>query len=103
MKKQAFMKGLALRWVYNRMDGITKRAVARYRRNLGKMVGKMLKKSLPGFVPPVYAENMNYTRAGNYIVLLADEAYYKLYPDSKTNPFAHHLHKPYLYLLGNLK
>jgi pimeloyl-ACP methyl ester carboxylesterase len=103
MKQQGFVKGLALRWVYGRMDGVTKRAVRRYCRNLGNRVGGMLKKSLPGFVPPDYADNMNYARAGNYIVLLADEDYYKIYPDSKTNPFAHHLHKQYLYLLGKLK
>lgn len=103
MKKQGFVKGLALRWVYGRMDGITKRAVRRYCRNLGNRVGGMLKKSLPGFKQPVYVNNMNYTRAGNYIVLLADEEYYKAYPDSKTNPFIHHLHKPYLYLLDKMK
>jgi hypothetical protein len=102
MKKQGFVKGLALRWVYGRMDGATKRAVRRYCRNLGNRVGGMLKKSLPGFTTPAYANNMNYTRAGNYIVLLADEAYYKNYPDSKTNPFAHHLHKQYLFLLNKL-
>ena len=103
MKQQGFIKGLALRWVYGRMDGVTKRAVRRYCRNLGNRVGGMLKKSLPGFVSPAYADNMNYARAGNYIVLLADADYYKVFPDSKTNPFAHHLHKQYLYLLGKLK
>ena len=103
MKKQGVVKGLVLRWVYGRMDGVTKRAVRRYCKNLGNRVGGMLKKSLPGFAPPAYADNMNYTRAGNYIVLLADEDYYKHFPDSKTNPFAHHLHKQYLYLLDKLK
>lgn len=103
MKKQGFIQGLALRWIYGRMDGVTKRAVRRYCRNLGNRVGGMLKKNLPGYEPPVYADDMNYTRAGNYIVLLADEDYYKQFPDSETNPFAHHLHKQYLYLLDKLR
>lgn len=103
MKKQGFVKGLVLRYVYNRMDGITKRAVRRYTRNMGKRVAGMLKKSLPGFEPPQYYPSLDYARAGNHIVLLADADYYKLYPDSKTNVFVHHLHKPYLYLLDKLR
>jgi len=103
LKKQGGIKGLALRYMYNRMDGVTKRAARRYCRNLGKRVGGMLKKSLPGFEPPQYCESLDYVRTGNIIVLLADEDYYKLYPDSKTNVFIHHLHKPYLYLLDKMK
>jgi len=103
LKKQGGIKGLALRYMYNRMDGITKRAAQRYCRNLGKRVGNMLKKSLPGFEPPQYCKSLDYVRTGNIIVLLADEDYYKLYPDSKTNVFIHHFHKPYLYLLDKMK
>ena len=103
IKKQGFPKNLVLKWVYNKMDRKTKKAMKYYCKNLGKRVGGMLKKSLPGFEQPQYAENMNYVRCGNYIVLLADDNYYKLYPDSKTNAFIHHLHKPYLYLLEKLK
>ncbi|MFT3683084.1 MAG: lipase family protein [Ferruginibacter sp.] len=103
IKKQGFPKNIILKWVYNKMDRKTRKAVKYYCRNLGKRVGGMLKKSLPGFEPPQYADNMNYVRVGNYIVLLADEAYYKLYPDNDATPFVHHYHKPYLYLLDKLK
>ena len=103
MKKQGFVKGLVLRYVYNRMDGITKRAVNRYIKNLGKRVGGMIKKNLPGYQPPKYYESMDYVRTGNTIVLLADADYYKLYPDNDKTIFVHHLHKPYLYLLGKMK
>ncbi len=101
--KQGFFKGVVLKSMYNKMDRKTKKAMNYYCKNLGKRVGKMLQKSLPGFEPPVYAETMNYVRTGNYITLLADDEYYKLFPDSETNAFIHHLHKPYLYLLEKLK
>ena len=101
--KQGFPKNIVLKAVYNKMDRKTRKAMKYYCKNLGTRVGKMLQKSLPGFEPPVYAETMNYLRAGNCITLLADDDYYKLFPDSKTNPFAHHFHKPYLYLLDKLK
>jgi hypothetical protein len=100
--EQGFFKGIVLKSMYNKMDRKTKKAMKYYGKNLGKRVGKMLQKSLPGFQPPQYAETMNYVRTGNYITLLADEEYYKLFPDSKTNAFIHHLHKPYLYLLNKL-
>ncbi len=103
MKKQGFVKGLALRYVYNQMDGITKKAVNRYIKNLGDMVGGMLKKTMPGYKAPRYYESMNYATAGNQIVLQADEAYYKLFPDNDKTIFVHHLHKPYLYLLKKMK
>jgi hypothetical protein len=98
-----FFKGIVLKSMYNKMDRKTRKAMNYYCKNLGKRVGKMLQKSLPGFEPPQYAETMNYVRTGNYITLLADDDYYQLFPDSKTNVFIHHLHKPYLYLLEKLK
>ncbi|MFN8253348.1 MAG: lipase family protein [Ferruginibacter sp.] len=102
IKKQPFLKKIALNHVYNRLDKSTKKAAKKYRKYLGTMIAKMLKESLPGFVQPVYAKSFDYTRAGNTIVLQADEAYYKLYPNSKTDIFVHHFHKPYLYLLDKL-
>lgn len=103
IKKMGFPKNLILKCVYNKMDRKTRKAMKYYCKNLGKRVGKMLTKSLPGYEPPAYEENMNYVRVGNYIVLQADEEYYKLYPDSQTNAFVHHIHAPYLYLLNQLK
>ncbi|HOZ77651.1 MAG TPA: lipase family protein [Ferruginibacter sp.] len=103
IKKMGFPKNVVMKIVYNKMDRKTRKAMKYYCKNLGTRIGKMLTKNLPGFEPPPYAENMNYVRTGNYITLLADEAYYQLFPDSKENAFAHHLHKPYLYLLNQLK
>lgn len=102
ISKMGFPKNLVLKWVYNKMDRKTRKAMKYYCKNLGKRTGSMIKKILPGFEPPQYSESMNYVRTGNYIVLQADEAYYKLYPDSKENVFVHHFHKPYLWLLNRL-
>lgn len=103
IKKMGFPKNLVLKWTYNSMDGITKKAARRYCKNLGTRVGKMLAKTLPGYKPPQYLEILDYVRTGNFIVLAADDEYKKLYPDSETNVFTHHFHKPYLYLLNKLK
>jgi Lipase (class 3) len=102
IRKMGFPKNVVLKWTYNRMDGITKRAVRRYCKNLGTRLGKMIAKNLPGYEPPQYLPTMDYVRTGNYIVLQADEGYYQLYPNSATNVFVHHIHAPYLYLLNKM-
>lgn len=103
IKKMGFPKSLVIKMLYNKMDRKTRKAMKYYCKNLGKRAGKMLTKTLPGFEPPQYAANMNYARTGNCITLLADEEYYRQFPDSRENPFAHHLHSSYLYLLSKLK
>lgn len=103
IKKMGFPKNLVMKWIYNKMDRKTRKAMKYYCKNLGRRVGGMIKKTLPGFEPPQYSENMNYVRTGNYIVLQANEDYYKQFPESDSNAFVHHIHKPYLYLLDQLK
>lgn len=103
IKKMSFPKNIVLEAIYDKMGGETKKAMEYYSKNLGKRVGEILTKSLPGFVPPQYSPCLNYVRTGNYIVLQADEEYYKLFPDSKDKVLTHHLFKPYLYLLDKLK
>jgi hypothetical protein len=103
IKKMGFPKNLILKWVYNKMERKPRKAMKYYCKNLGKRVGGMIKKAVPGFEPPEYAENMNYARSGHHIVLQADEAYYRMYPDSNTDVFVHHLHKPYLWLLERMQ
>lgn len=103
IKKQGFTKRIILNHLYNKMDKATVKAERKYRKYLGTMLAKMLKKNLPGYQPPAYYKSFNYVRTGNTIVLQPDEAYYILFPDSKENIFIHHFHKPYLYLLDKLK
>ena len=102
INKMKFPKNLALRYAYSRLDNPTKAARRRYQNYLGGMVSKAIKKQLPGFKAPVYYNSNHYTRAGNTIVLMADSAYFKQFPESKTNLFPHHFHPPYLYLAERL-
>lgn len=102
IKKLKFPNNILLRYAYNRMDKPTKRAQRNYEKYLGKMTSKIVKKSLPEFQPPTYIQSNDYVRTGNTIVLLADEAYFALYPNSKENVFVHHFHPPYLYLAKKL-
>ncbi len=100
--RQKFPKNLALRHVYNRLSKPALKTQEKYQDYLGEMMSKYVKKDLPGFIPPEYYQSSNYVRTGTTIVLLADEEYYKLFPDSRTNVFCHHMFEPYLWLTGRL-
>jgi hypothetical protein len=102
IRKQKFPRNWALRHVYNKLSKPAIKAQKNYQAYLGEMVSKYVKKDLPGFTPPEYFESNCYVRTGTTILLVADEAYYKLFPDSLTNVFCHHLFEPYLYLTAKL-
>jgi len=99
IKAQKFPKNIALRHLYNKLDKPTRRAQKNYEKYLGKMTSTLIQKSLPEYQSPEYYHSNNYVRTGTTIVLMADEAYFKRFPESKENIFIHHLHMPYLYLL----
>ncbi len=90
------------KYAYNRMSKPSFKAQRRYEKYLGRFVSKAVKKHLPGYVPPTYYPSNDYVRAGNFIVLPADSAYYKKYPDGDGNVFIHHFFEPYLYLTAKL-
>ncbi|XZF15076.1 lipase family protein [Chitinophagaceae bacterium MMS25-I14] len=98
IRKLKFPANLVVRHVYNRMDKPSRRAQRNFKKYLGKMAGKFILKSLPGYHQPDYLNSDHYVRTGVTIVLPADEEYYKHFPDSKTNIFVHHLFEPYIYL-----
>ncbi len=102
IKKQKFLKRLALKQVYNKLSRPTLRAQKNYEKYLGKMTSKMVQEQVEGYIPPLYYNSNHYVRTGRTIVLLPDEDYYKYYPDNTTEIFIHHLHAPYLLLLEQL-
>ncbi len=102
IRQLKFPTNLVLTRFYNKLDRPTRKARKRYEHYLGKQVSKMVKANLKTFQSPVYYKSNHYVRTGTTIVLQADAGYYQLFPDSKTNIFAHHFHKPYLYLLDKL-
>ncbi|WP_034256619.1 lipase family protein [Adhaeribacter aquaticus] len=103
IKRQKFPRNILFSFGFNQLDKPTKKALRKYQKYLGGFAAKFVKKQLPEFVPPVYANTSNYARAGNFIVLLADEEYRKIYPNDEENVFAHHLLAPYLYLIRKWK
>ncbi len=102
LKKQKFPANLALSYAYNRLDKPTKKARKRFQYYMGNLTEKKVKKELINYTPPAYFNSNHYVRTGTTIVLQADEAYYKLYPENKEKVFTHHLHPPYLYLVEKL-
>lgn len=99
IRKAKFPTDFVILYVYNRLDKSTKRAERKYEKYLGRVASKIVRQDLKEYQPPAYFNSSYYVRTGNTIVLLADEDYYKIYPDSKSNIFIHHFFEPYLYLM----
>jgi len=102
IKKQKWPDRVVMKHVYNKMRKGSAKAAGRYQKYLGEGVGKLVKKSLPGFVPPAYSDGSNYMTAGAPIILRPDEAYKKQFPDDPKNVFVHHMYAPYFFLLKTL-
>lgn len=98
IRKMGGVKGLALGYMYGRLDRSTKRAERRFRRTLGTTLSKQVKKLLPGYIPPKLFKSMDYVRAGNPIVLKPDSAYLSAHPDNTPNIFIHHMPEAYYQL-----
>ena len=100
INKQGFLKRIALNYAYGKLTKYNRKAAGNYKKYLGKYVMKSVRKQLPEYVEPVYANTNDYVRVGNQITLLADDDYFKVFPQDPKNVFVNHLHPPYLYLLN---
>lgn len=99
IKSQKFPARIVLSSVYKGMDKATKKARKKLLRNLGYRAGKQVQKLKPGYKQPDFHHSEHYTRAGSYVVLSPNEAYYTKFPkDAKTEIFTHHMFEPYLML-----
>jgi heat shock protein HslJ len=96
--KSKWPKNWALGYAYGRLNKPGNKTARNYQKYLGKYVAASVKKILPEYEPPVYDNSMNYVRAGQQIVLLADSNYFKKFPQNDSKIFVNHLHAPYLYL-----
>ncbi|MEO6313856.1 MAG: lipase family protein [Chitinophagaceae bacterium] len=99
LKDQPIPVRWVLKYKYKRLKNGVQHAQRRFERNLGGLVFKFVKKTLPQLREPMYVHDNNYQRAGVPIVLQPDAAYYQIYPITSTNIFMHHLFAPY-YLLA---
>ena len=103
VKKQKFFTRIALRHAYKQLKKPSEKAQRNYEKYLGGFVSKMVKKTLPEFVSPTYVHTADYVRIGPTITLLGDDEYFRQFPDSQKDVFAHHLLTPYLYLIDKYK
>ena len=101
IKKTTGPKKLLLKHVYRQLSKHPLKAQKKYEKFLGHYLYKGIKKTLPDFEEPLYSHSNDYVRTGRTIVLEADEAYYKEYPD-KANVFCHHFFYQYYYLIAKL-
>lgn len=102
IKKQKLKTRIALKYAYNKMVKPTYKAQKSYERFLGGRVSKFVQKNLPYYEPEEYSNSAHYSRAGNFIILKADDKYYEIFPDDKEKLFQHHFLEPYLFLLNQL-
>lgn len=102
IQQQSFFKRLALNYAFGKLKNPNQNAADNYRKYLGTYVAKTIKKHLPGFVEPAYANSIDYVRTGHIITLLANDDYFKKFPQDEKNVFINHLHPPYLFLLNTL-
>ncbi len=100
--KQKLLQRLALKHVYNNLSKPSLKAQKNYQKYLGNLASKSVGKNISGYAAPEYYNSNNYVRTGAFVVLLADSAYYKAYPDSKEKIFTHHFPPPYLLLAEKL-
>ncbi|MBC8084942.1 MAG: hypothetical protein H7Z21_17230, partial [Hymenobacter sp.] len=100
--KQKLPQRLVLRHVYNQLDRPTRKAQRNYQKYLGTLAARRVSKQLPDYQPGTFYPSNHYVRAGHPIILLADDAYYRLYPNEADKLFRHHLFEPYYYLAGLL-
>lgn len=98
LKTQKIGARVAISSVYNNMNRKTRKARKALQKNLGKRVGKQIKKERPEFVQPAFHHSMNYCRAGNHIILEPNAAYFQKFPQQSNDIFIHHMLDPYLFL-----
>jgi hypothetical protein len=88
--------------VYNKLTRKSRKAVAKYQKYLGGLVGREVRKKLPGLKLPGMLPGLDYMRAGNPVVLMPDSAYYSRFPNAITDSnsvWRHHSFEAYMVLL----
>jgi Lipase (class 3) len=100
LKKQSWLVRYYVNHIYNQLKKPTNKASKNYRKYLGRMAYKQVKKYMPQLGKPEYTHGSNYASAGVPIVLVPDADYYKKFPDTDNNIFRNHLFEPYYYLVN---
>jgi hypothetical protein len=103
IRKQKLIARIGLRHAYKGLKKPSEKAQRNYEKYLGRYAGKIVSKNLPEYQFPTFYKSSNYVRTGPTILLLADEAYYREFPDSDQQVFIHHGLHPYLHLIEQYK
>ncbi|GAB3640623.1 lipase family protein [Spirosoma arcticum] len=103
IRRQKFFNRIALNYVFKKMDKPSRKAQKQYQRFLGGYMERAVQKNLPDYQKPAYFNSSHFVRAGQTIVLDADETYYQQFPDDPKILFKNHFLKPYLFLANRLK
>jgi Lipase (class 3) len=98
IRKQPFFVRLYIKHVYNRLKNTPEKAQKTNEKYLGKLAYKFIKKQMPQFTEPVYAQDNNYASTGTPIILMPDDDYRARFPSDPKKIFIHHLFWPYYYL-----
>lgn len=102
LKKQNLLVRIVIGSMYNKLDRSTKKASRRMQKMLGRRLAGQVKKSIPGYTPPSFAESHNYMPAGTPVILYPDAAYDSKYIFDGKNIFIHHMYAPYRDLVQHL-
>jgi len=102
-KQKKFLLRLYLLHAFNQMDKPTHKARSRFKKYLGHRAGAIVvKKFMPGYQQPLYANSSNYARAGSPIILQPDSVYYNRFPNNTLDIFMHHNFNAYFYLMKKI-
>ncbi|MGM9508095.1 lipase family protein [Larkinella sp. GY13] len=103
IRNQKFLNRVMFNYVFNKMDKPSRKAQKQYQRFLGNYISKAVRKNLPDYQKPTYFPSSHFMRAGQTIVLDADEVYFRQFPADPKKLLQNHLLNPYLFLGNRLK
>ncbi|MBW8684581.1 lipase family protein [Chitinophaga rhizophila] len=102
LKKQNIFIRLIVGGMYNKLDRSSKKASRRMQKMLGKRLSKLVKKSMPEYVPPPFVESHAYSPAGTPVILYPDAAYDSKHVFDGKNIFLHHMYMSYKELVERI-
>lgn len=98
LDKVAFPKNVILKRSLDKIDKPVKKSIEKYRIDLHSQMASQFNNYFPGSSPLEFHNCTNYTRAGETVVLYANDAYYADFKESKNDPWLHHRLEAYAYL-----
>lgn len=100
LKKLSFKEALILSRVYNQLNRPTQKANKQFQKYLGKKLEVHVRKALPQFEAPSYANTFHYVRTGQQIILYPDSSYYHQFPQDE-HLWINHMFEAYLHLAAS--